>query len=198
MRLKERGYLPTEGVKILSANVSERAGHWFVSLQVEQEIPDPQAGQGAPIGVDLGLKTLAVCSDGTTFENPRALRKAERKIKRLQREVSRRKKGGNNRKKSVRKLARAHYRVACLRRHALHQVSHYLTVEARPSVVVIEDLNVSGMLRITALRSPLQMQVREVRRPDRYKASGPARGIPADPVFRPVRRGECGYIYSAL
>ena len=56
MRLKERGYLPTSGVKILSATVSEGAGRWFVSVQVEEEVPDPIAATGDPIGVDTGSK----------------------------------------------------------------------------------------------------------------------------------------------
>src|SRR5712691_9436288 len=75
LRLKETGYLPTQGCKILSATVSEQAGRWFVSLQVSEEVPDPVKAEGSAIGVDLGIKSLAVCSDGRLpIPNPKALR----------------------------------------------------------------------------------------------------------------------------
>jgi putative transposase len=73
LRLKERGYLPTSGVNILSATVSERAGRWFVSVQVEEEVPAPTPAKGEAIGVDLGVRTLATRSDGIVYENPKAL-----------------------------------------------------------------------------------------------------------------------------
>ena len=72
LRLKERGYLPvsvTVGVKILSATISEQAGHWYVSIQVEQEREIP-ANTGPVVGVDLGVKSLATLSDGTVIPNP--------------------------------------------------------------------------------------------------------------------------------
>ena len=75
VRLKEHGYIPTSDVRVLSATVSEKAGRWFVSLQVEIESQDQhhEKEELHPIiGVDLGIKTLAVVSDGTTFENPNA------------------------------------------------------------------------------------------------------------------------------
>jgi putative transposase len=114
LRLKERGYLPVKGVKVLSATVNERAGRWFVSVQVQEKIADPMvpdAESGNAVGVDLGISHLAVVSDGTVIENPRALRNGLKAIKRLQREVSRRKPGSANRKKAVAKLAKAHGRV---------------------------------------------------------------------------------------
>src|SRR5262249_35342143 len=86
LRLKERGYIPTTGVKILSATVSEHAGHWFVSVLVEQEHTAPE-NTGPVVGVDLGLKRLATLSDGQIEENPRHLKKRLKKIKRLQQAV---------------------------------------------------------------------------------------------------------------
>jgi putative transposase len=106
--------------------VSERAGRWFVSVQVEKEIPDPKASYQPVVGVDLGILALATISDGTRIENPRALKRDLRKIKRLQRVVSRRQKGSANRGKAVRQLARAHLRVANVRKNALHQVTSLL------------------------------------------------------------------------
>jgi putative transposase len=106
-RLKEHEYLPTKGVQILSATVSEQAGHWYVSVQVEQERAVPK-NTGPVVGIDLGIKQLATLSDGEVIPNPRHLKRRLKKLKRLQRMVSRRQKGGKSRKKAVRKLAKLH------------------------------------------------------------------------------------------
>ncbi len=130
LRLKELGYLPVEGtpdVKIFSATVSERAGRWFVTVPVEQTIPDPESSDKPVAGVDLGLLALATVSDGTVIDNPRPLRRALRQVKRLQRRLSRRQKGGASRKKARERPARAHARVANLRRETLHQATAKLT-----------------------------------------------------------------------
>ena len=89
LRLKEREYLPPSGVKILSATVSEQAGHWYVSVQVEEELAVPE-NTGPVVGIDLGVKQLATLSDGTVIPNPRHLKRRIKKLKRLQRIVSRR------------------------------------------------------------------------------------------------------------
>ena len=122
LRLKERGYLPTKGVQILSATVSEQAGHWYVSLQVEEEQTVPE-NTGPVVGIDLGVKSLATLSDGTVIPNPRHLKRRLKKPKRLQRIVSRRQKGGKNRKKAVHKLARLHRQIKQQRGNTLHQVT---------------------------------------------------------------------------
>ncbi len=144
LRLKERGYLPTSGVKALSATVSEQAGHWYVSLQVEEE-QAVRENEGPVVGIDLGIKRLATLSDGEVIANPRHLKRRLKKLKRLQRVVSRRQKGGKNRKKAVRKLAKLHQQIKQQRCNTLHQVTTRLA--KTKSVLVIEDLNVSGMLK---------------------------------------------------
>lgn len=151
LRLHEAGYLPSAGVKILSATVSERAGRWYLSLQVEEQIPERQA-TGEPIGVDLGLHALAVCSDGQTYANPHALDRAARRLARCQRELSRRQPGSRNRTRTRAKLARLHQRVAHLRQNAIHQATASIVAKTkpddkRPSVVVLEELNVVGMMQ---------------------------------------------------
>ena len=144
LRLKERGYIPTSGVKMLSATVSEHAGHWYVSVLVEQEHVVPE-NTGPVVGVDLGLKRLATMSDGGTAENPRHLKKHLKKIKRLHRAVTRKVKGSQNRKKAARRLGTEYRTVANLRAGTLHQLTSRLA--KTKSVVVIEDLNVAGMLK---------------------------------------------------
>jgi IS605 OrfB family transposase len=127
VRLKERGYLPTSGVKILSATVSEEAGRWFVSMQVEEAVPDPISATGEPIGVDTGIKTLAQCSDGMAIANPKALRSELKRLKRLHRRLSRKAKGSKNRTKARLRLARKYARVAHVRHDALHKATSRLT-----------------------------------------------------------------------
>jgi putative transposase len=145
LRLKEREYLPTGAdVQILSATVSEQAGHWYVSLQVEEEQAIPK-NIGPVVGIDLGIKHLATLSDGTVIPNPRHLKRRVKKLKRLQRIVSRRQKGSKSRQKAARKLAKLHRQIKNQRRNTLHQVTTRLA--KTKSVLVIEDLNVAGMLK---------------------------------------------------
>lgn len=127
LRLKECGYVPTSGVNVLSATVSEEAGRWFVSVQVEEEVPDPPAGTSEPIGIDMGINRLAQCSDGRVVENPKALRSELKRLKRLHRRLSRKTKGSKNRTKARLKLARKYARIAHVRRDALHKGTSLLT-----------------------------------------------------------------------
>jgi transposase len=127
LRLKECGYIPTSGVHVLSATVSEEAGRWFVSVQVEEEMPDPPKASGSPIGVDVGINRLAQCSDGRVVENPKALRSELKRLKRLHRRLSRKARGSKNRAKTRVKLARKYARIAHVRRDALHKGTSLLT-----------------------------------------------------------------------
>ena len=149
VRLKERGYLPESEnptVRALGVSVKERAGRWFASVSVEQEIPDTIVDIMKPIiGVDVGIKNLAVCSDGQVFENPKALASKAKKLVRLQRSVSRRVKGSSNRRKAKARVAKCHYRIGNVRKDAIHKASDSITKNA--SVIVIEDLNVAGMTK---------------------------------------------------
>jgi putative transposase len=144
LRLKERGSLPTSGVKILSATVSEQAGHWYVSIQGEQERAVP-SNSGPVVGGDLGVKSLATFSDGPVIPTPRYLKRRLKKIKRFHRAVARKVKGSKNRKKVAQRLGRLYRKVANQRATTLHQVTSALV--KTKSVIVIEDLNVGGMLK---------------------------------------------------
>jgi len=124
IRLKERSYIPTSGVKVLSATISERAGKWYVSVLVEEPVPQVVPATGKPIGVDLGISSLAVCSDGRPpIKNPKALRANLKRLKRHQRHLSRCKKGSKNREKARHRVARLHARIANIREDALHQAT---------------------------------------------------------------------------
>jgi putative transposase len=170
LRLKECGYLPGGGVHILSATVSERAGRWFVSVQVEMEAPVAEPVEKGTAGVDLGILRMATLSDGEEIDNPRALKQAQTKIRRLQRRVVRRQRGSANRKKAVRQLARAHYRVANIRKEAVHQATSRLA--KTKSAIVLEELNVGGMLKNHHLAQAIaDVGLYEFRRQLRYKGA---------------------------
>ena len=101
---------------------------------------------GNVLGVDVGIKTLATCSDGTCYANPKALAAKIKQLRRWQRRLSRRVKGGKNRSKVRMKVARLHMQVANVRRDA-HNKAARAIIDKRPSVLVIEDLNVKGMFK---------------------------------------------------
>lgn len=153
--------------KVMSATVSQVAGHWFVSVAVDVTVPAPVAS-GDPIGVDLGVKALATVSDGRVFENQKHLGRALTTVRRLNRWVSRKQKGSQNRKKAVAKLARAHNRVSCLRADALHKMTTELAKTA--TMIGIEDLNVAGMVKNRKLaRAINDCAFGEIRRQLEYK-----------------------------
>ena len=143
LRLKETGYLPADA-KINSATVKERAGRWFVSIQVEEQIAVSE-NQGPAIGLDLGLKSFVVGSDESSLEAPKPLLRSLRRLQRLSRRHSRKQKGSMNRRKSVNRLAKLHYRISCQRADFLHKATSDLT--KTKSVIVVEDLNVRGMMK---------------------------------------------------
>jgi len=145
LRLKERGYLTTSettGVKVRSATVSEQAGHWYVSVQVEHEHRVP-VNSGPVVGVDLSVKTLATLSDATVIPNPQPLKRRLKKLKRLHRAVTRKPKGSHNRRKAARTLGTAYRKVSNQRANTLQQVTTRLATTK--AVIVVEDLQVAGM-----------------------------------------------------
>jgi len=199
LRLKEHGYLPVQGVHILSATVSERAGRWCVSVQVEMNLPEPVEAEKPAAGVDLGIFAMATVSDGTRIENPRALKRSLGKIKRLQRVISRRQKGSANRKKAVRQLAKAHLHVANIRKNALHQATSLLA--KTKSAVVLEDLNVSGMMKNHHLAQAISdVGFHEFRRQMVYKGRWYSCKIFLAPPFYPStkRCSQCGHIKTEM
>jgi putative transposase len=167
VRLKERGYFPI-AVTITAATVSERAGRWFISIHTTEQ---PQRLRGGEVlGVDVGVKEMAVLSDGTIFANPKALRTAEARLRRLQQAVSRKQKGSKNRQKAVQRLARKHYRVACVRNDAIHKCSN--AIAKRAHTVGIETLHVAGMLKNRCLAKAIaDVGMAELHRQIAYKVA---------------------------
>jgi putative transposase len=142
--------LPTVIAK--NVTISKRANRWFISFRYELE-KKVSIKKAQRVGVDVGINALATCSDGTVFPNPKAYRKAQKRLARLQRRVSKKVKGSNQRKKAITKLAIAHKKVSDIRKDNLHKITTSL---AKNHIqVVIEDLNVSGMLKNHKLASAI-------------------------------------------
>ncbi len=127
--------------------ISKHGHRWFASILVDTFVDDPISDpRGKPIvGVDVGIKHLAVTSERQYFENPKALRRHERKLKRLQRQFSRKVKGSRNWYKLKDKIAKLHYRITCIRKDAHHKATTAIVKGA--SRIGIESLNVAGMIK---------------------------------------------------
>jgi putative transposase len=136
--------------RILSATASRTAQRWFVSftVEVDRDVPGRHGRPGSAIGIDLGVKTLLTGVDdrGRLIEvaGPRPLRAGLRRLRRGFRAHSRKRPGSAGRRKSAAQLARIHARVASVRADALHKATTALA--ARYETVVVEDLNVTGMI----------------------------------------------------
>src|SRR5260370_6918093 len=113
--------------------------------------PDALPRAEAVIGIDLGLTHFAVLSDGRKITSPQFLRRAEKRLRHVQRALSRKQKGSSNRDKARVKLAKVHARVADARREFHHQLSTALIRETQP--VAVEDLAVAGLARTRTPKS---------------------------------------------
>ncbi len=197
-RLHEKQYIPTDA-KILNATVSEQAGRWFVSIQVEEEQEKPVTTATSAIGVDLGIKTLATCSDGMIFANPRALKHAQKKLRRLERQKSRRKKGSKNRAKTCKRITKTHARIANIRKDAAHKLTSHLA--KHHALIAIEDLHVSGMLKNHKLAQAVSdSNFGEIRRQLEYKAAWHGVHLVTVDRFYPSSQtcSGCGWVHEEL
>ncbi|MFI6948553.1 IS607 family element RNA-guided endonuclease TnpB [Streptomyces sp. NPDC050422] len=176
-----RARVDTGRMRILSATVRLDRGRWFVAFQVEEQQPLVKVARpDAAVGIDLGIKTLAVLadSDGKVTEepNPRHLDQAQKQLRRASRVVSRRR-GPDRRtgrrpsrrwEKANRVRNKVHHRVANLREDTLHKLTTRLTAEY--GTIVVEDLNVAGMGRNRRLsRRVADAAFGEIRRQLTYK-----------------------------
>ena len=134
--------------KIKNATISQLAGQWYISFQVEIETAEPNHTSTTIVGLDAGVAKLATLSDGTVFEPVNSFQKNQKKLARLQRQLSRKVKFSNNWQKQKRKIQCLHSRIANIRRDYLHKVT--TTVSKNHAMIVIEDLKVSNMSKSAA------------------------------------------------
>ena len=144
-KVKCRVSRPVEG-RILNATVSqEPSGKYYVSLCcTEVEIPQHKS-TGKVVGIDLGLKELAVTSDGQTFETHKHLHRSEKKLARLQRQLSRKSKGSANRRKAHLKVALLHEKIANQRNDTLHKLTTHLVKNY--DFIAVETLRPANMVK---------------------------------------------------
>ncbi|MFC8615835.1 RNA-guided endonuclease InsQ/TnpB family protein [Micromonospora purpureochromogenes] len=131
--------------------IKDAAGRYFASFVVQTTQDETLPPAGAEVGIDLGLTHFAVLSDGTKVAAPKFLRRAARKLRRLQQDLSRKQRGSQNRKKTVVKVARAHARVADTRRDWQHKLSTAIIRDNQ--AVYVEDLCVVGLGRTRLAKS---------------------------------------------
>lgn len=191
MKIKQHRLFKGE---IKSATVSRNPmGQYFVSILVDTEnIQLPKNDN--KIGIDLGLKEFAICSNGDRFDNPKFLRKTEKKLVKAQKELSRKKKGSNNRNKSRLKVAKLHQKIANQRKDFLHKLSIKLIRENQS--IAIEDLRVKNMLQNHKLAKAIsEVSWAEFRVMLEYKAEWYGREIIIAPSNYASSQlcSECGY-----
>ncbi len=160
IRLKEKGYIPTNKI-IKSGAVSRMAGRYYVSVLIDEEEPKKTKLNEFGIGIDLGIKDFAICSDGETYKNinkTKEVRSLEKRLKREQRRLSRKYeslkqknkiKGGATRQniqKQIAKVQKLHQRLTNIRTDYINKTVNEI-VKQKPSYITIEDLNVSGMMK---------------------------------------------------
>lgn len=151
------------------ATVSCEAGRWFVSLMVETDDVRPVEQPCDAVGVDLGVKALAMLSTGESVEGPKAHKAALKRLRRANKALARKRRGSANFRKAKRRLARIHARVAAIRKDATHKLTTRLAKTYR--VIGIEDLNVKGMAANRCLsRAVMDGGFFEFRRQLDYKA----------------------------
>lgn len=176
VRLKEKGYIPTNSSThvIKSGAISYKAGRYYVSVLVEEQEQEKPILNNFGIGIDLGIKDFAICSNGKIYRNINKglrIRKLEKKLKREQRSLSRKyedyKKLNNNNLKGVAtrqnihkqklKVQKLHQKLQNIRTDYINKVVSEL-VKTKPMWITIEDLNVSGMMKNRHLSKAIAQQ----------------------------------------
>jgi putative transposase len=192
---------PVEGVVKSATFTRDATGAWYVSLVVHFEVPELAPPPPAPerlVGIDLGLHDLAVLSDGTRIPAPKHYRRAERKLRRLQRHLARCRQGSKGREQARKAVARQHLKVANQRRDHHHKLTTALMCHY--DAVAVENLNVKGLSRTKKAKSIHDAGWGQLRFQLSYKARWAGKHLVVAGRFFPSSRlcGACGAVNDAL
>ena len=180
------------------------SGRYFASVLVDtsmQEMKPSEPMRDTTVGIDLGIKSLAVCSDGRTFANPKNLQRSLDRLKLLQKRLSRKQKGSANRNKARIRVARLQEHIANNRKDSLHKITHALTHDSQVRTICMEDLSVKGMQRNHHLAQAVGdasfgmfLTLLE------YKCSWYGVNLIKIDRFAPSSKtcGKCGHVYKGL
>ena len=181
--------------RILSATVSKNpSGKYFVSIGCTDVEVETLPKTNKTIGIDLGVKHLAIDSNGAVYPNNKYLAKSEKKLARLQRQLSRKSRGSKRREKARIKVARLHEHITNQRKDQLHKLTTQLVREN--DIICIEDLNVAGMVRNRHLAKAISgVGMGEFRRQLQYKCSWYGKTLVEIDRFYPSSQicSCCGY-----
>ncbi|WP_439661038.1 RNA-guided endonuclease InsQ/TnpB family protein [Lentzea sp. HUAS TT2] len=177
----------------------EPDGRWYVTFAVDVDAPAPAEPVGHALGVDLGLTEFLVTSDNERIASPRHLVRKARNLARYQRRLARCSSGSNNRRKAKARVARAHRKIRHARQDFLHRTSTALVRSA--DVIVIEDLNVAGMVRNRRLSRVISdASWGEFRRQLEYKCERSGRTLVVIDRWYPSSKtcSTCGHLLTEL
>ena len=157
--------------RILHATITMTAsGEYWISVQCESILQQTDEKTGRAIGVDMGVKNLAITSDGTTYDNPKSYEKNQKRLKRLQRQLSRKPKDSKNREKNRKKIAKLYQHIRNQRKDATHKMTHDLV--KKYDYICIEDLRPSEMVKDKRLSKAISdANFGEIRRQLEYKSA---------------------------
>lgn len=196
--IKVKEHRKLEGKFVVATISKNTANQYYVSIIVEKEVKSLEKLQTA-VGIDLGIKDFATLSNGIVYENIKPLRKKMKKLKFLQRQLSKAKNGSKNRKKRQLRLAKYHLKISNIRKDYLHKITDQISKESQ--FVAMENLNVSGMMKNHKLAQSISdVSWHEFKRQLEYKCKWRGREFVVIDRFFPSSKlcGVCNTINQEL